>query len=1323
MAFTSRIVYDNFDGVWTWDQVAAFPGANGATVSQTYAGGQDVLAGIVAFKGSSFAYVQGKGLGSLASANVGSFTVAFPSNTAAGNTIVVDIFTLISTGYTVGVTDSQGNTYSQVFQQQTGRFGGGDGWACFVSTAQAGANTVTVTATPTTSTDIQDWAVAIHEYSGITGVDTHSTDYVLAQTDSSSVSPSLTTTGPNELVHLFVFTHQFNNPTVTPPPVPTGGGGIKCTAAWLEINEPQSSSPLTTAWTDQSHRIQLLETMEFGTTSLERGTAQVTMIVHGSDSYLPTIGSQVCLWDLTADENYHVWTGTIDDYDVTWHGNDGTKSIAVSCVSLEQVFDTIRLPDLLFENKTCGFIFTALLAYATGSPVGTGTIQDGPVQASFQVNGFPSIASKFGDLATLANFVWGVDPATGNAYFTAPSATPAAWDVLTNDLLWESFSVKPTRHDYRNRQILKLSQSQMPQSSELFVGANQKTITLKHPVDSITQAWIVPVGMVQNTAVGTFTGIPTAGDTISIGIPSGNSDYMWSANTTFDVGAIIVDPGGMIQQCTVGGGANESGATEPTWNDVYLGFTTDNTLQWQCMGPAGFQSGALGIYTWVANLVDYVGGLAPNAQFGYVVLGADAAACAQNLSDAINRTDAVAGITFSLPTWENPLVNADEPSGGAVTVRNKPAGAGYIAALSKSCANFTWSATQTSGGTTLGGVSTFEFAAAGSASTGGVYTQGSPVLGLDTNLTTNYSLQVQYFRVDGEFITCEDTYLLQQRALIEDGTGKYQALTSDSVATKYQGLLECQSALLAYDQVPTTFQFSTLKPGLLVGQILTVDVTDPEGIPALVNGTWFIQELRAKMIPAQPYMPGFGHYKYTVTCIDTAQIGSWIAFWEGLGGSSSGGSQGSIGSGSLAPTSSSFPLDFSDATLENHTFAAADTPHGQSYQLASFLDGTYDGSTFTGRFSGAVFKNASLRGCTLTGDFEGCDFSDTTLTGATLTGNFMGCDFSNVSFGSLTLSGEFIGCNFSNSGGPSSVLTAPNCNFSGSDFTDFYIAGTSIIDNSLFNGCTVFAFTLDSGTSAIGTVWAGVQFIDSTLDGVDFSPSTDSTLAPSDFSGCSFVKASVDGTNFTGADLGGTSWWYTNTGAPTLAGCNFTGARFCSLDGSGATGWETIISTGSSYALAPWDCNKLISATVGSPVTAITLTLPAPADISATWQTAVQNASAGAITVDPNGGLIDGVSGTLSLSAGAGLQLYCDGSNYFTERGSGGTGTVNKYDTSFSSVTSLTVTHGLGTLAVQVSVYDSSGNLIVPSSVEVTGINTVAITFGSSTTGSVVVIG
>jgi streptogramin lyase len=144
---------------------------------------------------------------------------------------------------------------------------------------------------------------------------------------------------------------------------------------------------------------------------------------------------------------------------------------------------------------------------------------------------------------------------------------------------------------------------------------------------------------------------------------------------------------------------------------------------------------------------------------------------------------------------------------------------------------------------------------------------------------------------------------------------------------------------------------------------------------------------------------------------------------------------------------------------------------------------------------------------------------------------------------------------------------------------------------------------------------------------------------------------------------------------------------------------------------------------VGSPVTAITLTLPAPADISATWQTAVQNASAGAITVDPNGGLIDGVSGTLSLSAGAGLQLYCDGSNYFTERGSGGTGAVNKYDTSFSSVTSLTVTHGLGTLAVQVSVYDSSGNLIVPSSVEVTGINTVAITFGSSTTGSVVVIG
>ena len=70
-----------------------------------------------------------------------------------------------------------------------------------------------------------------------------------------------------------------------------------------------------------------------------------------------------------------------------------------------------------------------------------------------------------------------------------------------------------------------------------------------------------------------------------------------------------------------------------------------------------------------------------------------------------------------------------------------------------------------------------------------------------------------------------------------------------------------------------------------------------------------------------------------------------------------------------------------------------------------------------------------------------------------------------------------------------------------------------------------------------------------------------------------------------------------------------------------------------------------------------------------------------------------------------------------------GAGSVSKYSTSFAAVSSLTVTHGLGTTAVEVSVYDGSGFEIVPGSVQVVDANTVQIEFGISTTGSVVVMG
>ena len=64
----------------------------------------------------------------------------------------------------------------------------------------------------------------------------------------------------------------------------------------------------------------------------------------------------------------------------------------------------------------------------------------------------------------------------------------------------------------------------------------------------------------------------------------------------------------------------------------------------------------------------------------------------------------------------------------------------------------------------------------------------------------------------------------------------------------------------------------------------------------------------------------------------------------------------------------------------------------------------------------------------------------------------------------------------------------------------------------------------------------------------------------------------------------------------------------------------------------------------------------------------------------------------------------------------------SSYSTTFSSVTSVTVTHSLGTKDVAVFVYDSSDNMFWPSSIVTTSTNVVTITFSSSRSGRVVVV-
>lgn len=872
---------------------------------------------------------------------------------------------------------------------------------------------------------------------------------------------------------VWVSNNNFGFLTILTPATPPVTG---CFPGWLVINEPGTLSPFTpNTWTDQSHRLHTSESITFSWIARQRGTAKVPLIIEGDDDYMPTIGSQVCLWDITESGNFEVFSGTIDDFEVKWLGGGGARIVTLTCVSLEQVFDTIRLPNLLFTDQTCGDIFTALFAYASGCPVTLGTVDAGATLANFQLADFPTIADAFTRLATFSQYVWGVDPATGTLYFTPPNVTPSPFTLNSEDVLFEQFSLKEERHDYRNRQIVKINDNVTVQSSELFEGAGQQSFTMLRPIQQITQAWLTQ--NTQNHASGTFSGQPANGDTVSINFPTAGTGYNWSAHGTYAVGAIIVDSNGFVQKVVTSAGV--TGATEPAWIEILHQITQDNLVQWENQGAAGFANGELAVYRFVTAL--------DNTAFGDVLIGASVADTVQNLVDAINAKQDKAGVTFSLPTWENPLVNAEVTSGTVLTVRNKPAGQGFIAGLSDTSANFSWSGSVTSGGVTTFGTNTITFGVAGQ-TTGGniftiVYTPGSDVVQSATPLEPGNRLQIQYQASNAGYIQVEDTAQVIERAAIEGGTGKYQQTSSDDQsATLPQALQLAQQQLAAYGVIPQTFEFTTMKAGLYVGQVLAISLTRPDNAPVLINASWFIQEIQAEVVPvygedgaSDRFLPGGGHFRYTVRCIDVAQIGDWIDFWLGL-----------LGGGSS--------------------------------------------------------------------------------------------------------SGSF------------------------------------------------------SGSGALG-----------------------------------------------------------NTGSGSS---------------SGGVNEQTV-----DYTALSTDAGKIIAMNPsGSPLVSLTLTLPATPP-STTWAIFVQDIGLADVVIDPGSLNIDGVAATLTLLPAQGVYISTDGINYFTSRGIGSSGTVKKYSVTFTAVSSLTVTHGLGTVDVSVSVYDSSGNLIIPGSVQVTGANTVDINFGIATTGYVVVLG
>lgn len=894
------------------------------------------------------AFVQSTSGGSARNAGLLQFTLTFVGDCSDGNAIVVDILWRRPSG-NLTVVDSAGNTFTRIFSSASGDVLA-ECWYSVNITQGVGVNTIY--AEYTGSDDIDDIAMAIHEYANVanaTPVDAFNTEIAV----NSFGTASITTAHDIDVLHAFGANNppwavQLSDPTAgwiqreyvaggyenmltvdkqisTPapssqsitivsiadfdptfavclialrvPPSPATPG-----TAWLVINEPGIR------YTDRSTYLHLASDQTFTLTLRQRGTANLTLIVPAGDPYAPTTGTQCFLYDQNAAGSTLVFAGTIDTWEITWMGEKGYHLVKLTLVSFEQCFDALLVPPQSFFYQPAEDIFRALLAsIAGGVPVVPGNIVAPTIVNVLQCN-WDRLSDIFDQLATAAGCIWGVDLANLSVFLQPESANPSPFTLQMSDVVWESNTYDVDRTNFRNRQIIRISLDAFSQSSELFAGnGSQTSFTMMRPVDTVTFAWLTYNR--QNTALGIFSGDPVDGDTVTIGYPNSGSIYNWSPNAPYAEGQIIVDPANHIQRVTTAG---ISGSFAPAWNDT--GSTTTDpvifsgnpSVIWQDLGLSGAGGVGASVYTF-RNVID-------NRVWGEVKIGFAPGQSAINLADAINANQATAGQAFSWPTWENPLVNADPPvvAIGEIHIRNKPAGQDYKASLATTSANFSWSRATTSGGSTTFGTTSLQIAAQGSSNSANLYyTPGSPVVSIFTPPASGQFLQVQYKRAAGDCIVVEDTALVNLRAAIENGTGKYQQLVSDTSNTSNtSGLQKAQAALAAFSVIPISFSFKMFKPGITTGQLLSISFgsfsfpASPAGIDTLVNGTYVVQEVSGSLIPAQPYMdsptvPGGGHFEYTVKVINVSQIFDYLEFWQGLGGGGGGG--GSVSAGAIVP--------------------------------------------------------------------------------------------------------------------------------------------------------------------------------------------------------------------------------------------------------------------------------------------------------------------------------------------------------------------------------------------------------------------------------------
>lgn len=116
----------------------------------------------------------------------------------------------------------------------------------------------------------------------------------------------------------------------------------------------------------------------------------------------------------------------------------------------------------------------------------------------------------------------------------------------------------------------------------------------------------------------------------------------------------------------------------------------------------------------------------------------------------------------------------------------------------------------------------------------------------------------------------------------KEGSGKIsRRYTLTKTFTQDGAIQEAIAALARYSLKPSQLVFKTDKPGIFVGRALTIAIVHPIEAPALLNGTWYVVEVGAEVVPGLEQLsqadypddfPPVGNFRYTVRLVNSASV-------------------------------------------------------------------------------------------------------------------------------------------------------------------------------------------------------------------------------------------------------------------------------------------------------------------------------------------------------------------------------------------------------------------------------------------------------------------